>query len=394
MPSKNTLFSTLGTTVEYFDFVIYGMLTDILSKIFFSEVNISGYFTFALGYIARPIGAVIFGSIADNFGRKMSLTSSILLISISTLCIGLINVDMLGWQLLIALRLLQGIAFGAEMSNAVIISIESSKSKSLEHGFVLSGSALGSIIGSLSCFYLFTFFDKKEILNYAWRFPFIFAGIISIVCYFLRKNLSESIKIEDLYGENKQNNIIKSSLGNLVKFFPQIALSAIVITLPAIMIIANLHLPSVMQDLMGLNRSSVHFDSMMGIAVMMFFNPFIQELSRLNVYVLFMIFPGLALLAYMSILQSNTLFFFIFFQAIISMLMVFLFKIVVYSFPPYFRVTGMSIAYNIAFIAASFFPILLKNTEMLNAMNIITYAILFGLSFITIFIKSKQSGYV
>jgi MFS family permease len=303
---------------------------------------------------------------------------------------GLINVDMLGWQLLISLRLLQGIAFGAEMSSAIIISIESSKSRSLEHGFVISGSALGSIVGSLSCFYLFSFFTKNEILEYAWRFPFIFAGAVSIVCYFLRKNLSESININELYGKNNQSNIIRSSLSNFVKFFPHIILSCVVITLPAIMIIANLHLPGVMSEMMGLDRSSIHFDSMMGIAVLMFFNPFIQELSRLSVYIVFMIFPALALLSYMSLIQGNTLFFFIFFQAIISMCMIYLFKIVVYSFPPYFRVTGMSIAYNFAFIGASFFPIVLKNIEILNVMNVAIYAILFFISFFLLLTKNNK----
>lgn len=389
IPSKNTIFSTFGTSVEYYDFVIYGMLTDVMNRVFFNGGIISGYFSFALGYLARPVGAVIFGYIADNYGRKVSLVSSILLISVSTLLIACLNVDLFGMQLLIIFRLLQGVAFGAEMSSAVVIAIESSHHKSPEHGFVISGSALGTVMASLSCFYLFAFFTQDEITEYAWRFPFFLAGIVSLACYFMRKNLSESLDIDNMYGNVTTNNIMSTSIRNFFIFLPEIIASIFIISLPAVMIITNLHLPGVLNNLMGLDRSMVHFDSMIGIAVLMFFNPFMHQLSRLPSYIYVLLFPAFGLLSYSSLMQGNTLFFFVFYQAIISMLMISLFKIVVYGLPVKFRVSGMSFAYNIAFIGASFFPILLKDIHSITPVQIVGYAIMFCIALLYMLSKQK-----
>jgi MFS family permease len=381
LASKNTVFSTFGTAVEYYDFVIYGMLTDIINRVFFEGQLINGNFNFIIGYVARPLGSAIFGAIADNLGRKKAFNLSMILISISTLLMGILPSG--AWTMIILLRIIQGIAFGSEMPNAVTIAIESSKSSKIrEHGFILSGSAMGSIIGSFMCFAIFKFLSNDEVIDFGWRIPFIFGGVVSLIVFFIRKNLSESLLVT-------RKEFFSHTIKGIFKNFPQIIFSIIVILFPAVLIITNLHLPGILSSMYELDRSYIHIISTIGIALMMFVNPFLSHLFNLPSYIYSLVFLVSCVLSYVCFINLQIVPFFIFYQFVISLSLFYFMQLVCESFEQNFRVTGVGISYNTAFILSSFCVFGIRNLDE-NFSYIILYFALFILSIIFLRNKSKS----
>lgn len=146
-----------GTSLEYFDFQLYGLAAAlVLPRLFFPELDpamglLSSFATYAVGFLARPLGAIFFGRIGDKSGRKSVLIITIALMGISTLGIGLLptyqQVGMLAPILLILLRLIQGFGAGAELAGASVLLAEYAPEK--RRGLVASFVAVGTNTGTL-----------------------------------------------------------------------------------------------------------------------------------------------------------------------------------------------------------------------------------------------------
>src|SRR5262249_19018974 len=126
--------STIGTTIEWYDFFLYGIATAVIfRKLFFPELEpfvgqIASLSTFTIGFIARPIGGIIFGYLGDRVGRKSTLVATLLLMGVSTLLVGFVpTYDQIGLAapiLLAILRFIQGIGVGGEWGGAVLLALE------------------------------------------------------------------------------------------------------------------------------------------------------------------------------------------------------------------------------------------------------------------------------
>ena len=195
---KTILSSTIGTVIEWAEFTFYAYMAVQFATLFFPMLNhslalLATLTAFAISYLARPLGGIIFGILGDKQGRKNSLSSSIIMMGIVTLCIGLLptyqQIGVISPILLIILRFLQGIAVSGEFTNAAIFLVESShKRKSFSASFVATSAACGMLIGALFALII----SLPGMPTWSWRIPFIFGFLASLLGFYIRQNLAES----------------------------------------------------------------------------------------------------------------------------------------------------------------------------------------------------------
>lgn len=197
------ILTVIGSGLEYYDFVIYALSAHYISQTFFPGGApwldlFKTLFIFATGYIVRPIGGMIFGSLGDRFGRKKSFTTAILLMALATLGIAILpsyaHWGIASAVLLALFRVLQGISQGAELPGALTFMFEHADQK--QRGFltsvVTSGVGLGAMLGSFVYFILHGMFTEVQMQAYAWRFAFVIGGMVAIFSYLLRRYTLES----------------------------------------------------------------------------------------------------------------------------------------------------------------------------------------------------------
>lgn len=202
--------AALGGMLEFYDFIIYGIFSVYFAHQFFPSGNellsiIESYVVFVLGYVARPIGGIIFSHVGDEQGRKKVLIITIILMGISSLGIGILptyaQIGIMAPIGLLALRLLQGLALGGELpSTYVYINESMTQKRGTGFGVTMTGVNSGLLLGMLINQTLNHFFSAAELTAYGWRIPFIFGGALCLISYKIRKSLQETAafnRIED-----------------------------------------------------------------------------------------------------------------------------------------------------------------------------------------------------
>lgn len=196
--------SSLGGALEFYDFIIFIFFASTFSIHFFpadlspfwKTLNIYG--AFAIAYFMRPLGGVIMAHFGDLVGRKRMFSLSIALMALPTLGIGLLpTFEQIGYAaplLLLAMRMLQGIAIGGEIPGAWVFVAEHVPQNriGLANGIVTSGLTLGILLGSLMALLINSLFNSQEISEYAWRIPFLVGGILGFFSVYLRRYLDET----------------------------------------------------------------------------------------------------------------------------------------------------------------------------------------------------------
>ena len=197
MMNKTVLYGTIGSSLEWYDFTIFGLLAPTLATIFFPQQSssaalIMNYGIFYLGFILRPVGGVWLGHIADKYGRKKAILLSMVLMTIATVGIGCIPVgknELITALLLLILRLLQGVSTGGEYPSVLTLAGELSNQQTFfQHlGVSVSGVKMGGLLGSIVGF---IFLSINNI--HAWRLPFLIAVFLGIFGVYFRLKAVES----------------------------------------------------------------------------------------------------------------------------------------------------------------------------------------------------------
>lgn len=202
--NKKLYFAGLvGEIMEWFDFTVYGFFALIIAANFFPSDNhfislIAAFATFAIGFLMRPLGALIFGYIGDKLGRKNVLTTSMFLMAAPSLIIALTptfaSIGIFAPIILILMRMLQGISVGGEHTGSVVYMTELSSPETRAFSAVIPfvGTVLGVLFGSLVGVIIFSVFQHNTILQWAWRIPFFIGVLIAFVGILIRKYLPES----------------------------------------------------------------------------------------------------------------------------------------------------------------------------------------------------------
>ncbi len=196
--------STVGTTIEWYDFFLYGTAAALVfPKIFFPEQSefvgqISSFGTFSVGFIFRPLGGAIFGHIGDQHGRKSALVATLLLMGVSTLLIGFLpsyeKIGIAAPILLVVLRIFQGIGVGGEWGGAVLIALESGHHS--RRGLIASFPQAGVPIGLLLSTGVMALCERSlspdDFLAWGWRIPFFASFLLIVVGFLIRSFVTES----------------------------------------------------------------------------------------------------------------------------------------------------------------------------------------------------------
>lgn len=201
---RRILFSSfLGTAVEYYDFILYATAAGIVfNQVFFAglDPNVAIFVSFgtlAVGYVARPLGGLLFGNLGDRIGRKAILITTVLAMGIASTLIGLLpTTAQIGvWApiLLVTLRIFQGLAVGGEWGGAMLLAFENSKksSRGFAASFAYMGAPAGTILGTLILSAMSTL-PKEQFLTWGWRVPFVFSAVLMMLAIFIRMKVSES----------------------------------------------------------------------------------------------------------------------------------------------------------------------------------------------------------
>ena len=213
------LASLVGTTIEFFDFYIYATAAVIIfPHLFFpsgdeSVARIQSLATFAIAFIARPIGAALFGHLGDRIGRKATLVAALLTMGISTISIGLLptyaQIGVFAPLLLALCRLGQGLGLGGEWSGAVLLATENApEGKRAWYGmFPQLGAPVGFILATGAFLLLSACMSNAEFMQWGWRIPFVSSAILVFVGLYIRLKLQETPAFQKVLDKQKEVNI-------------------------------------------------------------------------------------------------------------------------------------------------------------------------------------------
>ncbi|ABG05272.1 major facilitator superfamily MFS_1 [Rubrobacter xylanophilus DSM 9941] len=194
------LASFIGTAIEWYDFFLYGTAAALVfGELFFPEFSplagtLAAFATYAVGFVARPLGGIVFGHYGDRIGRKAMLVLSLLIMGVATFLIGLLptyaQVGVLAPVLLVILRFLQGIGIGGEWGGAVLMAVEHSPRG--RRGFYGSWPQMGVPAGLLGGNLVYLAATSLIPADWAWRIPFLFSIVLVAVGLFIRLKLLET----------------------------------------------------------------------------------------------------------------------------------------------------------------------------------------------------------
>jgi MFS family permease len=208
--------SIVGTTLEYYDFAVYNTLAALVfGKVFFPSFDaLSGtllaFSTYAVGYLSRPVGGVIFGHLGDRFGRRFVLMTTLLLMGVTTVLMGVLptyaTAGNLSPALLVLLRYVQGAALGGEWAGAVLLSIEHGEShqRGRNGSWAQMGPSLGTLLAAGAIALLTLLMPAEDFLQWGWRLPFLASVVLVIFGLWIRVGIEETPVFRQLEQRREQ----------------------------------------------------------------------------------------------------------------------------------------------------------------------------------------------
>lgn len=223
----------VGTTVEYYDFSVYGYMATTIAALYFVSddptASLLGTFaTFAVAFFLRIPGGIFFGHLGDKYGRKNALSWTILLMVIATAGIGLLpsyyTLGLWATAILVLARCLQGFAAGGEVggANALVAESAPTRWRATQTTLVISGAYLGSLFASMAALVLNTVFDPQTVLDWAWRIPFLLSIVLGVVGVWIRSQLEDTKAFKTIEQQGKTESVpirelLRTSSGSMFK---------------------------------------------------------------------------------------------------------------------------------------------------------------------------------
>lgn len=201
---KNSIIAGLyGNTLEWYDFLLYASFAPVFAEIFFPSSThfislLATFSLFAIGFLMRPLGGILFGHYADYAGRRKALILSMIVMTLSTTLIALLpdyyTIGIMAPLLFSIMRLIQGLAVGGELPGSTTFLIEHVlvNKRGLAGSLILSSAFLGIFSGALIASLFSTFYTDKALLEFGWRYPYLLGGLLGIFGIYLRLKSSES----------------------------------------------------------------------------------------------------------------------------------------------------------------------------------------------------------
>jgi MFS family permease len=260
---KTLSLSALGGALEFYDFIIFVFFAAVVGKLFFPADlpewlrQLQTFGIFAAGYLARPLGGIVLAHFGDLLGRKRMFTLSIFMMAVPTLLMGLLptyaQIGLWAPLCLLLLRIVQGAAIGGEVPGAWVFVAEHVPARRIGFacGTLTSGLTIGILLGSLVATLINRLFSPEQLLDFAWRLPFLLGGVFGLLAVYLRRWLAET----PVFAELQLRRALADEVplrAVLRDHRPAIVLSMLLTwVLSAAIVVVILMTPSVLQSAFG-----------------------------------------------------------------------------------------------------------------------------------------------
>jgi MHS family proline/betaine transporter-like MFS transporter len=288
-PSRLTFLGAnlVGNILEWYDFALYGSFATLFSKLFFPHKDpflalLETFGAFAIGYVTRPLGGIVFGHIGDTKGRKTALIVSILLMSLPTFLVGLLpTYDAAGYLsplLLVVLRILQGIAIGGEFTLAMSFLVETAASdrRGYQGSYAMVGVVGGILMGTIAALVVAGSLSPEHFQTWGWRLPFLSGLLLLAVGILLRRHLPESPAFE-------RRTLIELPFVESIRLYRNRMLQGFgfLVTNSVAFYLIVVYQPSYLSTLPQMNLKSALFIQVLSLVLLLFLIPFGGLLSDL-----------------------------------------------------------------------------------------------------------------
>ncbi|SAK53869.1 major facilitator family transporter [Caballeronia hypogeia] len=207
---KMILIASLGGSLEFYDFIVYGFFAHHIAAQFFPNASsllsmLAAFSVLAIGYVIRPLGGIVLSSWGDRYGRRPVFLGSIVVVTSATICLGLLP-NFQSWGItasiaLIVLRMLQGFCVGGEMPGAITYAVEAAPQRAgLAAGIIICAVNVGVLLATIVNLVIQSALSSADAAAYGWRVAFLFGGLCGIVSYWMRRNLDESPEFRKMHG--------------------------------------------------------------------------------------------------------------------------------------------------------------------------------------------------
>ncbi|RVD74466.1 MFS transporter [Pseudomonas koreensis] len=370
--------AALGGALEIYDFIIFVFFALTLSQLFFPPEMpewlrlLQSFGIFVTGYLARPLGGILMAHFADRLGRKKVFSLSILMMALPCLLIGIMptyaQIGYFAPLLLLALRILQGAAVGGEVPSAWVFVAEHAPTghRGYALGFLQAGLTFGYLIGALTATFLAQVFTPAEILDYAWRYPFLLGGVFGVIGVYLRRWLSETPVFMAMEAQREAR--VELPLRTVLREHRLAMLPAMLLTcvLTSAVVVFVVITPTMMQKTFGMTASHTFALSALGIVFLnigcVIAGLLVDRLGAWRTVMLYsLLLPlGIGVLYSCLITGGNWVGLAYAVAGLACGVVGAVPSVMVGLFPARIRVSGISFTYNIAYAAwASITPLLL-----------------------------------
>ncbi|TNF67251.1 MAG: MFS transporter [Gammaproteobacteria bacterium] len=415
--NKFVIMTSLGSALEFYDFIIFVYLANVIAPLFFPATNhinslLATFGVFSVGYLARPIGGIIFSHFGDLYGRKKIFYLTIMLMAIPSLLIAFLptytSIGILAPIMLIILRIIQGLAIGGETPGMItyVFELVNAKHRGRYISFLFAASALSTFIAQ-GIIILLHFLLSNDVFNqWGWRIPFIFGSLLGIVGGYLRKNLIESKAFIKTEYKIKFANIplihlLQHHAFQIIKGIIMIAFISVT------MLLLFVYMPIYLTNFRTYMISSMHIQMMIALSLLIFacfiiiFGFYSDVIGRKYLLITGILLMAITLYPLYVILLTQSIGY-----VLIAMLILSLFFAIIIAcygtflaemFPTNIRFSAIAIIYNIGF---SFFggtaPLLstylikITNNPMILSIYMIILAILSLISVILIKLNKQN----
>jgi MHS family proline/betaine transporter-like MFS transporter len=283
--------SAIGNATEWFDYGIYAYGVTYISAALFpgetQEATLFALATFAISFLVRPLGGVIWGPLGDRLGRKSILALTILMMAAATFCVGLIpNYDQIGFwapTLLIVLRMIQGFSTGGEYGGAATFMAEYApdKRRGFFGSFLEFGTLAGFSLGAILMLIFSALLGDAAMHAWGWRLPFLVAAPMGLVGLYLRSRIEDTPVFRELHEAEAEVEKSSPGVGRVLSRYwkPALVLSGLVVALNVVNYTLLSYMPTYLERRLGLSTEAALAVPIVGMLFMMVVLPFAGALS-------------------------------------------------------------------------------------------------------------------
>jgi MFS family permease len=282
---KNLALASLGSLLEFYEFMVFGFFTVVIGKLFFppdlpdAVRTFQAFALFSLGFLLRPISGAVIGHLGDKFGRKNMFVVTVMLMALPTTCMGLLptyaQIGVAAPVILLLLRLLQGIAIAGEFAGASVFVTEHVPADRLAtaSGWLLGSSYVGFFLGAGVAALMANLFEPSALESWGWRVPFLLGGLLGLVAVYLRRQLDETPMFKEVRARKDRatafpfSEVLRRCPGRLVY------VAGLGSYLGMMIIILYFYLPTFLQTQYGFDRGGVFTANSLALLALAFACP-------------------------------------------------------------------------------------------------------------------------